>query len=49
MRTEQERSVVWFMDNSPSDEAQKAEAAPLLAKLLENLNPEVCTQARQAR
>jgi HEAT repeat protein len=41
-------AVLWFVDNAPSDEAEKAEAAPLLAKLLEDLSPEVCRDALQA-
>jgi len=41
-------AVVWFVDNAPSNDEQKAEAAPLLAAQLEDLSPDVCGQALQA-
>jgi predicted Zn finger-like uncharacterized protein len=41
-------AVVWFLDNLPPDEATKAEAAPLLASLLEDPSPEARRQALEA-
>jgi HEAT repeat protein len=41
-------AVVWFIDNPPDDEAVKADAGPMLARLLEDLSPDVCRQALEA-
>lgn len=44
----QQSAIVWFVDNSPSDESSKFIAGPQLAKLLDQLKPEVCHQALRA-
>jgi HEAT repeat protein len=38
-------ALVWFVDNPPPDEAKRAEAAPLLARLLDDSSKDVRLQA----
>jgi predicted Zn finger-like uncharacterized protein len=44
----QRTAAAWFAENPPANEAQKAEAARLLIRLLDNLSPKVNAQALRA-
>jgi HEAT repeat protein len=44
----QSGAAVWFAENPPGDETQRAEAARLLARLLDDLSPKVNAQALRA-
>jgi hypothetical protein len=42
------RAVAWFAENAPADEASKADVAPFLAGLLDDLSPRADDQVLQA-